>query len=241
MRRGPSLLLALLLGLASSSAAPRAEAQASKKPKVPRRTAAFHVNAGWATMTVSYRDVVDKKVEKKLKSGLPTTIITRAYLFRDGDPTPRILTAKSCRVVFDLWDEVFRIDRRQSGKQKRAVAVNVEGVLRRCAEASAWPIVSLEDLDDSGSYHVAVRAEVNPLSKKMLEQIKRWVSRPQGAGSVGPGDSLFGSFVGLFITQVPESDRAVAFRTQTFQPKKLPKLPKKEKEGARTRKRDGEG
>ena len=45
---------------------------------------------------------------------------------------------------------------------------------------------------------------------------ERWVALPKGAGAVGPGDSLFGSFVGLFITHVPAADRTLAFRTPSF-------------------------
>jgi hypothetical protein len=50
----------------------------------------------------------------------------------------------------------------------------------------------------------------------MLEQIRRWVSRPPGSGAVSPGDSLFGSFVGLFVARIGKADRTISFRTQTF-------------------------
>lgn len=218
--------LLVVVGLAipvTASAQPEVLAK-----KLERRKVGYHVHEGWVTMTVGYRDVLDKKTRRKLLSGLPTTIVTRSYLFRDGEAAPRHLSVKTCRVVFDLWDEVFRIDRQQSGRRKRTVAVNVEGVLRRCAEATAWPIVSTGDLAARQPHFAAVLIEVNPLSKKMLEQIRRWVARPRGTGSLSPGDSLFGSFVGLFVTQVPESDRMLAFQSQAFVPATLPKLPTKD-------------
>jgi hypothetical protein len=58
--------------------------------------------------------------------------------------------------------------------------------------------------------------EVNPVSPDMLERIKRWVSRPSGNSTAAPGDALFGSFVGLFVTRIGVADRQLAFRTQTF-------------------------
>jgi hypothetical protein len=61
-----------------------------------------------------------------------------------------------------------------------------------------------------------VLVEVNPVSRETLERIKRWVALPKGAGAVGPGDSLFGSFVGLFVTHVPAADRTLSFRTPSF-------------------------
>ena len=60
--------------------------------------------------------------------------------------------------------------------------------------------------------------EVNPVSQEMLEQIKRWVTRPNGSNVIGPGDSLFGSFVGLFVARVGDADRKLPFRTQAFAP-----------------------
>jgi len=221
--RAVALSLLVLLGLAWPVSA-RAQPSVLTK-KLERRKVSYHQHEGWVTMTVGYRDVLDKKTRRKLLSGLPTTIVTRAYLFRDGDVAPRHLSVKTCRVVFDLWDEVFRIDRRQAGRRKRTVAVNVEGVLRRCAEVKAWPIVSMGDLAGRQRHFAAVLVEVNPLSKKMLAQIRRWVARPRGTGTLSPGDSLFGSFVGLFVTQVPESDRTLTFRSQDFVPATLPKLP----------------
>jgi hypothetical protein len=128
-------------------------------------------------------------------------------------------------VVFDLWDEVFRIELSQGGRRRETVAVNIEGVLRRCTEARRLPLVSVKSLESSRRYFVGVLVEVNPLSKEMMERIKRWVARPKGAGNVGPGDSLFGSFVGLFITQVPDADRVLNFRGAPFVPVQLPELP----------------
>ena len=236
MRRWPARALAWLV-VALVLAAPQiAFAQpAALAKKLERRKVSYHTHEGWVTMTVGYRDVLDKKTRRKLLSGLPTTIVTRAYVFRDGEVVPRHLSVKTCQVVFDLWDEVFRIDRRQSGRRKRTVAVNMEGVLRRCAEATAWPVVNTGDLAARQPHFAAVVVEVNPLSKKMLDQIRRWVARPRGTGSLSPGDSLFGSFVGLFVTQVPESDRTLTFQSQPFVPANLPKLPTKDDKKAKPR------
>jgi hypothetical protein len=195
--------------------------------ELPTRRATFETDQGWVTMTVSFRDVVNPKIRRKLLSGLPTTIATRAYVFPDKDKQPVALSAQTCKVVFDLWDEVFRIDLHQAGSRKQTVAANVEGVMRRCTEARRLPLVALTTLSPSRAYFVGVLVEVNPLSKEILEKIRRWVARPKGASAVGPGDSLFGSFVGLFITQVPEADRSLGFQTQQFVPSTLPPVPKK--------------
>jgi len=217
-------LLSVLGSAAPASAQPGARIP---KKKVAQRKAKLATHREWVTMTVSYRDVVNQAIRRKLLSGLPTVIASRAYIFPDKGPRPVALSVKTCHIVFDLWDEVFRIDLKQAGTKRQTVAVNVEGVLRRCAEARKQPIVASRNLNAQQRYFVGVMVEVNPLSKEMMDRIKRWVSRPKGAGTVGPGDSLFGSFVGLFITHVPDADRAITFRTQAFVPAALPALPTK--------------
>lgn len=193
-----------------------------KKKKLERRNAKFVSYLGWLGMTVAWRDVVNTDIRRKLLSGLPTVIVTRAYVFVEGNKTPLALSVKTCRVVYDLWDEVFRIRVMYGGRPRNTVAVNVEGVLRRCAEARRMALTKMKRLSPKKPHFVAVLVEVNPVSKAMLERIRRWVSRPRGGGAVGPGDSLFGSFVGLFITKIPDADRTLRFRTQAFVPKKLP-------------------
>lgn len=222
-----ALLLPVLVGVGQAQAQSADDLPKAVR-KLPQRRAGFVAYRGWVGMTVSWRDVVDAKIRSKLLSGLPTVIATRAYVFQAGSPQPGALSAKTCRVVYDLWDEVFRIDLHQGGRRRHTVAVNVEGVLRRCAEARRLPVVPLRTVK-TGRHFVGVIVEVNPVSKKTLERIRRWVALPKGAGAVGPGDSLFGSFVGLFVTHVPAADRTLSFRTQTFAEAELPRLkpPKK--------------
>jgi hypothetical protein len=168
-------------------------------------------------MTVGYRDVVDSDTAAKLQGGLPTTIVMRAYVFRAAGRAPLAATYKSCRVTFDLWDEVYRIDLSQSGEPDTAVASpTLDGVLRRCAEADRLAVVARAALAASTTYYVACVVEVNPVSPDMLDRIKRWVSRPSGTGATAPGDALFGSFVGLFVARIGTADRQISFRTQPF-------------------------
>lgn len=202
----------------------RASADEDKAPptpeSLPKRTAKLVTEQKIVKISVSFRDVVDAEIQKKLLSGLPTVITMRGYVFLDGTTSPIALTAKSCRIVYDLWDEVFRIQLTQPGGQKNTVAVNVEGVLRICGEARKMPLVEKGLTQDGRRYFVAGLVEVNPISQDTLDRIRRWVTRPQGTAAIGPGDSLFGSFVGLFVARIEDADRKLSFRTQAFVPPK---------------------
>lgn len=218
MKRWPLPLLALTIVTASPLRGARADDDATPKTPaaLPARTAQIALDDRLVTLTVSFRDVVDAEISKKLQSGLPTVLTMRGYVFPEAGGDPIALTAKSCRIVYDLWDEVFRIQLTQPGGQSSAVAVNVEGVLRNCGEAKKMPLAARALMGDSVRYFVAVLVEVNPVSPEMLDRIKKWVTRPTGASAIGPGDSLFGSFVGLFVAKVGDADKKLAFRTQAF-------------------------
>ncbi|MCC6647111.1 MAG: hypothetical protein IT374_16255 [Polyangiaceae bacterium] len=183
-------------------------------PKLAQKTATFAWDKALLRVTVAYRDVVDDEIEAKLKSGIPTVIVLRAYLFEEGATNPLALAAKSCRVVFDPWDEVFRVQLTQPGSDSTVISPTLEGVLRRCAEAQKLPVVDRAKLKVGGRYVLSGLVEVNPVSKEIVERIKKWVSRPTGASTIAAGDALFGSFVGLFAARIGAADRVLAFKTQ---------------------------
>ena len=220
MRRWALPLLAIAIVTIASPQGARADDDATPKTPaaLPSRLAQIALDDRVVTLTVGYRDVVDAEISKKLQSGLPTVLTMRGYVFSETGGDPIALTAKSCRIVYDLWDEVFHIQLTQPGGQTNAVAVNVEGVLRNCGEVKKMPLAARALMSDAEHYFVAVLVEVNPVSAEMLDRIKKWVTRPAGGTAIGPGDSLFGSFVGLFVAKVGDADKKIAFRTQAFSP-----------------------
>jgi hypothetical protein len=203
-------------GISSAEEAPKTPAA------LPARTAQVALEGKQVKISVAFRDVVDAEITKKLASGLPTVIVMRGYVFLETGGEPIALTAKSCRVVYDLWDEIFRIQITAPGVQTDAVAVNLEGVLRNCAEARKLTLMERAQMRDDLRYFVAALVEVNPVSQETLDRIKRWVTRPNGSTAIGPGDSLFGSFVGLFVARIGDADRKLSFRTQAFAPPNPP-------------------
>jgi hypothetical protein len=195
-----------------------ATARADDPPKIVAKTATFTWDKNVLRMSVSYRDIVDDEIEQKLSSGIPTVIVMAASVIEDGQTEVIAATAKSCRVAFDPWDDVYRVQLTQPGGEKTSIAPNLVGVLTRCFEADKIPVVERARLKDGTSYVVQGKVEVNPISKEILEKIKRWVSRPTGSSNLGAGDALFGSFVGLFVARIGSADRELRFKTQAFTP-----------------------
>jgi hypothetical protein len=202
----------------------RADDDPPKQEELPRRQANFAWDKNDKTgqtllrASFSYRDIIDKALAEKLASGLPTVIAMRAYVLREGEQNPVALAVRTCRVVYDLWDEVYRLKITSVGGERDSAALNLDGVLRQCAEARDLPVVDRTLLTPGKPHFLGVIVEVNPISPQMLAQMRQWVSRPAGSTGIGPGDALFGSFVGLFVRQIGNADRTLRFRTQGITP-----------------------
>lgn len=209
------LVLAMLM---LSSGVARAQQQPTSPATLPQRQANFAWDGPLLRASFSYKDVIDDNLRNSLSSGMKTTFAMRAYLFRDGDSTPVALAARSCVVAYDLWDEVYRVRIVERGQVSDRAALDLNGVVRLCAEPRDLIVANKGELQAGVAHFLTVIVDVNPISREMLEQMRRWVSRPTGSTSIGPGDALFGSFVSLFVRQIGTADKTLQFRTQAIVP-----------------------
>jgi hypothetical protein len=215
-------LIVLALVAFTCAVSPAYAQQQPQQPQSPERLPQRQANYAWdhdlLRASFSYRDVVDPDLVNKLSSGLPTTFALRAYVYPEGETSSVALAVRICRVVYDLWDEVYRVRVIEQGRERESPVINVEGVLRQCAEARDLQIANRALLRAGTRHFLAVIVDVNPISEEMLEQMRRWVSRPTGSTNIGPSDALFGSFVGLFVRQIGNADKTLRFRTQYMTP-----------------------
>ena len=225
MRRARAFALAALLGATAPMVAHAQQTSAPAVPAQPAHPAALaprQANYAWdqnlLRASFSYRDVLsDPELLKKMSSGLPTTIVMRAYVYREGEDTPVALAPRVCKVQYDLWDDVFRVHVSEPERERDQAAV-IGTVLRLCAEARDLPVVRRDLLSPGQPYFLGVVVEVNPVSQEMVDQMRRWITRPTGSTGIGPGDALFGGFVQLFVRQIATSDKTITFRTQSIVP-----------------------
>ena len=212
--RSRGLAILLLCFCVSPEAAAQAAAESS-------RPVFFEWNESKQLLfgTVSYRDVVDASVRKKLSRGLPTTIAMTATIFRAGTTQPVATTAQTCKVTWHVWEEAYKIELMRPGSSRTRWTTTLEGVLRRCAEARALLVATSQQLSVGAAVYMQAKVQVNPVSSKLLEKIKRWVSRPSATGTAGPGDALFGTFTGLFLQRIGDAERELRFTSKVVRPK----------------------
>jgi hypothetical protein len=195
-----------------------ARAQQAPPARFPSRQANYAWDKTLLRASFSFKDIIDQPIAEKLSNGMAHVIAMRAYVLREGEDTPVALSVRTCRVNYDVWEEVFRVKITGSGGAQEKAVINIAGVIRECAEARDFPIADRSLLTSGKPHFLGVIAEVNPVSSEQLEQMRRWVSRPTGSTRIGPGDALFGSVVGLFLGQIGSSDKTLRFRTQSIVP-----------------------
>jgi len=201
----------------------RADSLPADPAQLPQRQAAFAWSepagdASVLTATFRFADVLDAPSRSRLANGLPHVLAMRAYVWRQGDSEPVGLAARTCRVTFDLWDEVYRIHVSGVGGERNAAVLTVDGVARLCLEAKQFAVADRKMLVGNKPYFLGVIVELNPVDAQIVESMKKWVARPAGSTGIGPADALFGSFVGLFVKASNRAERTLMFRTQLVAP-----------------------
>ena len=204
-----------------------AQAKAKDSPLRAARLSWDHSKSS-LYVSVSFRDVVDANIRKKLSRGLPTTIVLTGTLYRRGRSEPMSTTAQTCKITWHVWDEVYLVEVTRPGGTRSSAAITVDGVLRRCAQARRLIVGTRAQVPVGAVVYLNAKVLVNPVSPQVLQKIKRWVSRPTGTGTAAPGDALFSTFTGLFLQRIGEAERELKFTTKPVVPR-VPPPPKKKK------------
>jgi hypothetical protein len=209
-------VILVLLGLSFSRRT--AEAQEARAAD-PIREATFEWDADLDVLffSMGFREVIDGKIQEKLRRGLPTTIVLTATIFRAAGE-PLSTTAQTCKVTWHVWEEAYRVEVARPGSNQVRWTTTIEGVLRRCAEVQRLLAGDRTQIPPNSALFASGKIQVNPISAEVLKKIQRWVMRPASTGTAAPGDALFSTFTGLFLQRVGDAEREVKFVTRVLQP-----------------------
>lgn len=166
-------------------------------------------------VSYSVADFATGAVRTRLSSGLPQTLVVRTYAYASGSSAPLALSVRSCRVVYDLWEEVFRVDLRTERSDRAIVLRSADEVVTSCLVVDHVPVGDEAAWSSHRGDRVTFGAlvELNPLTPDTVQRIRRWLTRPEG--SAAPEEAFFGSFVSLFVNrQIGAAERTLAFRSQ---------------------------
>jgi hypothetical protein len=202
------LVLLAWLGAGQARAAP---------PAV--RTAGIALKSDKLVVSVGLQDLFGPRDVERLLSGFSTRVLIRAALVRDGGDEPIAQAMRLAEIVYDLWDEKLRV-RFSTGKPGAAetqVVATPKAAVDLATSLFAFPLVEVARLEAGASYHLSLRADLNPISEELVSNMRRWLSHPSGRGRAGSGDSFFGSFVSVFVNpRVDDSERLLQVVSQSF-------------------------
>lgn len=211
MTRGA--LTALVASLTIAALAQPARAQ----ERLGQRRMGVHWIDGVPALDFSARDLADRSVRDKLDSGLPQTLVMRIYAYGE-DGQPIAVAPRSCRITYDLWEEVYRVHVQEPELDRVERFRSLDAVLARCLVSRRVPIGRASDYASLAGQRIyfATIVELNPLSPDTVHRLRRWLARPAGGGRVGGGEAFFGSFVSLFVNRrIGSAERTIRFRSQT--------------------------
>jgi len=194
--------------------------QAHAEPTAVRTTGIAR-KADKLVISVGLQDLFGPRDVERLLSGFSTRVLIRAALVRDGGDEPIAQAMRLAEIVYDLWDEKLRV-RFSTGKPGAAetqVVATPKAAVDLATSLVGFPLVESNRLEAGASYHVSLRADLNPISEELVSNLRRWLSHPSGRGRSGAGDSFFGSFVSVFVNpRVDDSERLLQLVSQSFSP-----------------------
>jgi hypothetical protein len=200
-------VVAVLLGAATVRA----------DPAVPTRAMLVQWSGQRPALSFSADDFVTASVAEKLGSGLPQRIVTRVYAYPEGGEQPIAVSVLSCRVAYDLWEGVYRVEEQTAAADRSRTVPDLKGVVQTCLN------VRVMALGDTAAFarhrgkriYFGAIVELNPLSPDTVQRIRRWLSR-SGGGQLR-GDAFFGSFVSIFVSRrLSSAEHSLTFRSNTF-------------------------
>lgn len=185
---------------------------------VESRTMGIVWRAGVVHIYYSARDLIHAEAARKLDSGLPQRIAVQHFVYSTRRNEPIVAAGHSCKVVYDLWQAVYRVEFEELGQSPTTVALRSRReVLDHCLVMRNRKLGEAADYPPAGRFYVASLIQLNPLSTSTIARIRRWLSRPRGEYNV-EGKSFFGSFVSLFVNdRIGSAERVLRLRSQEFE------------------------
>jgi hypothetical protein len=203
VRRALLALLFMMLALRSAAA----------EDGVEKQDMGFVEKGKTLYLSASMTRLFDARAFEKLDKGLAVTVVIRLWVYPEGKARQLGFVLLHRRCIYDLWDEIFTCALTgPSGRQTYKVKFK-SAALTLLTKLDQVPIADVYD----GPVVVAAIAELNPVSKETMAEVRRWLSQGSGGG-LDRGGSFFGSFVSVFVNlKIPEADRVLRVRSQPYQ------------------------
>ncbi|MGE5186528.1 MAG: hypothetical protein ACM31C_30945 [Acidobacteriota bacterium] len=167
------------------------------------------------TVTTSITKLFDASAFTALGSGFLTTVEIQMWVYPKESTEPISYYRLVRSAVYDMWDEIYTV--KQCDACKPVKVRSPADALRLLTSLDDVPTgAKLLDIPYEDIYYLAIRADLNPVSKETLAEVRRWLSQSTGGG-LDRGSVFFGNFVSVFVNpKIAEADRVLRVRSQPF-------------------------
>ena len=200
------------------------QAQAEEKlSALPEKYFKIRLSSDHLEVYTQCKDALDKTRQENLSNGFTTTLLIRAYLYNEDDPTtPLALSIREAKIVYDLWEEIYTIQISEPGDITTTSTASKDAAIKLATTVDNLPLYFDTALSTDSRYLIAVLVEVNPLSQELLAETRKWLSRTSGSSAkAGKSSSFFGSFVSIFVNvRQGAAEYSTRFRSPIFSPPK---------------------
>jgi hypothetical protein len=190
-----------------------ARAHADDEPQIERMR--FVERGDDLTVTTNITKLFDSAGFAALGSGFLTTVEIQLWVYPKESSQPISYYRLVRTAVYDMWDEIYTV--KQCDACKPVKVRSPADALRLLTSLDDVPTgAKLFDIPYQDIYYLAIRADLNPVSKETLAEVRRWLSQSTGGG-LDRGSVFFGNFVSVFVNpKIAEADRVLRVRSQPF-------------------------
>ncbi|HTR56158.1 MAG TPA: DUF4390 domain-containing protein [Kofleriaceae bacterium] len=197
------------LAIAIVAAAPNARADDDNDDRPELQHMKIVERGNVLTVSAKITKLFDSAAFQALSSGFVTTVQLRIWVYAQGSTDVVAYTPVVRSVVYDMWDEIYTV--RLADDQKPIKVRSPAEALKLITTIEDLPIADVADIPygdpSTNVFYVAMRADLNPVDKKTLAEVRRWLSQSNGGG-LDRGGTFFGSFVSVFVNpKIAEADR----------------------------------
>jgi hypothetical protein len=207
IRTRTALLFVLCATVASVAAADDDTAPATVKMRFVERGTEL-------TASVKIPNLFDAEAYQGLSSGFASTVVINTFVYPRDEKEPIAVHQIVRQVVYDLWDEdyVIRLD-----TNAKPVKVKYQAeALKLLTSIDDQPIARLDQLPYGDVFTLKMTVLLNPVDKKTLAEVQRWLSQSTGGG-LDRGGVFFGSFVSVFVhPKIADAAGTVELVSQPF-------------------------
>jgi hypothetical protein len=142
------------------------------------------VRGSYVIVDANLAEMFDEGIRKSLERGMPATLELHTELWRHRgawfDHHEQSFVAM-VRIRYDVWDDIYRIDRPNAPVERFE---RIDALEQYLARPWGVPIARTTRLQPGGRYYAVVTGTLRPVTAEDVNEVEGWIAGPGGLGVV---------------------------------------------------------